>query len=90
MPVKVNNSSNVNDSWGINKTPRHIIEKQRDFYEQNREAELEKSRARYWEHLKEKKAYDKRYYKWRKSWGDYDSGNFQWNLLRISGDVFSY
>jgi len=87
MSVNSNNSEFLNDSWDINKTPRHIIQKQTERYANNREELLAKSRQRYWENLETKRKYDKMYYLWRKSWGEYNCRN-TWNLLRISGDVF--
>jgi len=94
-----NNTASKNDSWDINKTPRYKIERQRSKYEANREYLLKQAKDKYWIIKKEKREYDRNYYQWRKSWGDYsqhrkNGNNESWycqtNLLNISGDVFTY
>mgnify|MGYP003651849678 FL=1 len=81
----------LNDSLGLNTTPRRKINKSIEYYKDNLEtmkiygSEYAKS------HRTERNEYDRRYYRHRTKYGDCKkrSGDiFVWNLLNISGDIF--
>ena len=82
------------DSWKLNTESRKDINVSLRYYHHPDNHERMKERCRlYWKGKeKEKKEYDRRYYNWRKSWGDYQNYNNRecyWNLLLIQGDIFS-
>ena len=88
-------ASSRNDSWDANICSRAVIERVRQYYEDNRDSV--KSYKKYYTNTPEykirKKAYDKRYEEWRSSWGENRYvGKHGWqviNLLNIQGDVFA-
>ena len=81
----------IHDSFGMNKCSRQQINRSIDYYkrEENYETCKERSRDWYWNNKQEKKAYDKRYYEHRRNFGEYKGWILTWNLLNISGDVFT-
>lgn len=86
-------ASDNHDSWNLNICSKEFIQHQKDYYarEENHKRILERSKARQRENKEGKSAYDRKYYQWRKSWGDIkpSSGNPINNLLNIQGDVFT-
>ncbi len=89
---KNENTIYLNESWNLNKTKRHKIDRVRDKYhtdEDYKEHMRENSKLHY-QHNKEKiREQNKIRYYWIKSFGDADYRRSDyWNLLRIGGDVF--
>ena len=81
----------IHDSWKLNKCSRHQIDRSIEYYkrEENYATCNERSREWYQKNKQEKKAYDKIYYKHRRNFGEYRGWIITWNLLNISGDVFT-